>query len=128
MSQSNKMRTPLKNAKGLGASKEGVGHWWAQRVTAVALIPLVLWFAFAMASLWGASYDQAEAWIKLPFNAIAMLLFVVTMLYHSQLGLQIVIEDYVHREGAKIALLLFTKFLNIVLAVSAVYAVLKVAL
>lgn len=128
MSAMNKMRTPLKNAKGLGAAKEGVGHWWAQRVTAVALIPLVLWFSFSMACLWGASFEAATAWIQLPWNAVGMLLLVVTMLYHSQLGLQIVIEDYVHGEATKIGLLLFTKFINIALAVAAVFAILKVAL
>lgn len=128
MSQLDKMRTPLKNAKGLGAAKQGVAHWWAQRVTAVALVPLVLWFVFNMACLWGASFEQATAWAQSPFNAIGMLLLLATMLYHSQLGLQIVIEDYVHGEDKKMALLLLTKFINVALAVAAIYAILKISL
>lgn len=128
MSHLDKMRTPLKNANGLGSAKEGVSHWWAQRVTAVALIPLVLWFAFSMACMWGASYADALIWLANPLHAIPMLLLMVAMIYHAQLGLQVVIEDYVSNELAKVTTLLIVKFINIVLAVAAVFAILKVAL
>ena len=119
--------SPLRRARGLGAAKDGTHHWWMQRVTAVALIPLCLWFAIAMIKMTGANYGDAIAWVQAPFNAIMLLLLIGATFYHMQLGLQVVIEDYVHGEGAKVVLLMAQKLASLALAVAAVFAVLKIA-
>jgi succinate dehydrogenase / fumarate reductase membrane anchor subunit len=122
------MRSPLGSARGLGSAKSGFEHWWAQRLTAVALVPLTIWFVAGIVSLAGADHDAVLDWLSRPWVAIAMVLLIVATFYHAALGLQVVIEDYVHHEGAKLALVLAEKFANAVLAVSALYAVLKIAL
>ena len=121
------LRTPLGRVRGLGSAKEGVSHWWAQRTTAIALVPLVLWFVASVISLVGADYPVAVAWFKSPFNAALMILLVVATFYHAVLGMQVVIEDYVHHEGQKIAILLLVKALAALLGLLAVIAVLKLA-
>jgi succinate dehydrogenase / fumarate reductase, membrane anchor subunit len=121
------MQSPLGRARGLGSAKNGTHHWWMQRVTAVALIPLCLWFAIAMIKMTGASHGDAIAWVQAPFNAIMLLLLIGATFYHMQLGLQVVIEDYVHGEGAKIVLLMAQKLASFALAVAAGFAVLKIA-
>ena len=98
-----------------------------QRVTAIALVPLTIWFAVAVIKMTGASYGDAIAWVQAPFNAIMLLLLIVATFHHMQLGLQVVIEDYVHSEGAKVSLMLVQKLASFALAVSAGFAVLKVA-
>lgn len=122
------MKSPLSRARGLGSAKSGVQHWWMQRVTAVALAPLVLWLAFAVASLPGGDYATAVHWLRQPWVAVAMALFLVALFQHSQLGLQVVIEDYVGNEAAKLTALLAMKFAHALLAVASVLAVLKIAL
>lgn len=121
------LRSPLGRVRGLGSAKEGVAHWWAQRVTAVALVPLTLWFVVSVLSLAGASYEQALAFFAAPHRAVPMLLLIVALFHHAQLGLQVVIEDYIHQEGAKIALLLLVKGLAALLGTLAGFAVLKLA-
>jgi len=123
-----KLRSPLSNAVGLGSAKHGFSHWWWQRVTAVALIPLTLWFVYSILSLVGGSYDAVSAWLSSPLNASIMLLFVFTSLFHAQTGLQVVIEDYVHTKWANLTLLLLTKFAAVLMAVLSLISVLKVAL
>ncbi|PPR61189.1 MAG: hypothetical protein CFH10_01246 [Alphaproteobacteria bacterium MarineAlpha4_Bin2] len=121
------LQSPLGRVRGLGSAKNGTHHWWMQRVTAVALVPLTIWFAVAVIKMTGASYGDAIAWVQAPFNAIMLLLLIVATFHHMQLGLQVVIEDYVHSEGAKVSLMLVQKLASFALAVSAGFAVLKVA-
>lgn len=121
------IQTPLNRARGLGSAKSGVAHFWHQRVTAVALVPLTIWFVWAVARYTGAPYDDVRAFLGDPFNAAAMLLFVIAGLYHAALGVQVVIEDYVHSEGMKLALLLLTKFAAFAIGVVSAIAVLRIA-
>jgi len=122
------MRSPLGRAIGLGSAKEGVEHWWRQRVTAVALVPLTLWFVIAVIGLVGADHAVFVAWVRSPMPAILLVLLLVATFYHTALGLQVVIEDYIHREGMRLAALLIMRFLCIVFAVRGIFAVLKMAL
>ncbi len=124
MDQQPNLRSPLGRVRGLGSAKDGTGHWWAQRLTALALIPLTIWFVGAVISLIGAEQAVVAAWIGSPVVAGLLILLIVVTFYHTALGLQVVIDDYVHTEGAKIALLLFVKALTIVLSLSAVLSVL----
>ena len=120
------LRSPLGKVKGLGAAGEGVGHWWAQRLTALALIPLTVWFVASVAMMAGADYATMRDWIGSPVVAGLMVLLIVATFYHAFLGLQVVIEDYVHNEGVKIASILLVQGLAIVLGLTAVLAVLTV--
>lgn len=130
MSASKDLRSPLARARGLGSAKDGVHHFWVQRVTAVALIPLSLWFAFSLARLAAGAGDFSAVafWVGWPSVAVTLVLFLAAALYHSALGVQVVIEDYVSAPGAKIALLMLNKFAHAVAAVAGIFAVLKVAL
>jgi len=121
-------RSPLGRARGLGSAKQGTHHFWIQRVTAVALVPLVLWFVYSIAQLPSADYEAVRWWVHAPSVAVALVLFVSCVLYHSLLGVQVVIEDYVAGEGAKIVALLLSKFVHVVAAVAGIFAVLKIAL
>ena len=123
-----RMRSPLGRALGLGSAKEGVEHWWAQRVTAVALVPLVLWFVIAVIGLVGADRAAVIAWVKSPMPAVFLILLLVATFYHTALGLQAVIEDYVHGEAMRIGALLVMRFLCIVFALRGILAVLMMAL
>lgn len=121
------LRSPLGQARGLGSAKEGVQHWWMQRMTALALIPLSLWFVFSIARYHLADYATMVAWLHNPYAAIALVLYFAAMFYHSMLGVQVVIEDYVGREAVKLVLLLLVKAAHAVLGVAAIFAVLKIA-
>ena len=123
-----RLRTPLSQARGLGAAGEGIHHWWTQRLTALALIPLSLWLVASIISIVGADYPTAVQWVRSPVVAVLLLLFIATAFYHAQLGLQVVLEDYVHVGWAKVATIMLSKFLMITLAVVAGLAVLRVAL
>lgn len=122
------LRSPLGRVLGLGSAKDGTEHWWGQRVSAIALLILGLWFAFALATLSGFSYEEAVAFIGRPVNSILLLLLTLTLAYHSYLGLQVVIEDYVHAPGLKLASLLLSRYAHILLGVAAAFAVLKIGL
>ncbi|MFO1153770.1 MAG: succinate dehydrogenase, hydrophobic membrane anchor protein [Rhodospirillales bacterium] len=122
------MRTSLGRVRGLGSAKEGVGHWWAQRVTGIALVPLSIWFVCAVISLIGADYATYASWIGQFGNALLMILTVLVLFYHAALGMQVVIEDYVSGEGARIIVLIVTRFVLFALAASGVLAVILVAL
>jgi len=122
------LRSPLSKAVGLGSAKHGFSHWWWQRVTAIALVPLVIWFIFSVLNLIGSPHEAAAAWLASPINATIMLLFVLTALYHGQTGLQVVIEDYIHTKWLNLGLLLLIKFSSVILAVLAIISVLKVVL
>ena len=120
------LQTPLGRARGLGSAKSGTKHWWAQRVTAIALIPLTIWFVVAMISATGNDYNNAQQFIGNPINAILFILLIVATFHHAQLGLQVVIEDYVHNKPMEIGLLIITKGTVIVLSLSSVFAVLSI--
>jgi succinate dehydrogenase / fumarate reductase membrane anchor subunit len=122
------LRNPLKRARGLGSAQSGVGHWWTQRVTAAALILLGLWFVATVLSLLHADFATAKATVAKPWNALLLILFVVTMFWHAVLGLQVVIEDYVHTRWKEVVLLVAIKFLAVLGALAGVLAVLRIAL
>ena len=122
------LRTPLGQVLGLGTAKDGTSHWWGQRVSAVALLLLGLWFAWWLAGTPDLSHAAVVAEIGRPINSILLLLLAVTLAYHSYLGIQVVIEDYVHAPGLKLATLLFSRFAHILLAAAAVFAILKIGL
>jgi len=121
-------RSPLGRARGLGSAKQGTHHFWIQRVTAVALIPLTLWFLFSLARLPSADFDAVSWWVAAPSVAVALVLYIGCVLYHSQLGVQVVIEDYVASEGGKITALLLSQFVHVIAGLAGVFAVLKIAL
>ena len=121
------LRTPLGRVRGLGSAKEGVTHWWAQRLTAIALVPLILWFVVCLLSIAHADYEAAVEWVSQPLNTVLLVVLLFSVFYHAQLGMQVVIEDYVHAEGAKLISLLLMKFILVLLGVSAVLAVLRIA-
>ncbi len=121
------LRTPLGHVRGLGSAKDGTHHWWMQRVTAVALVPLTIWFAIGLIGHVGAEQSVVQAWFGNPINAALMILFVATAYFHGYLGTQVVIEDYVHNELLKIASILAVKFAAAFLGIVSIIAVLKLA-
>ena len=123
----NSMRSPIGRVRGLGSAKSGLHHWWMQRVTALALIPLTLWFVASVISLATAGHAETEAWLGSPVVAVLMISLIIATFYHAALGLQVVIEDYIHHEGVKLALLLGVKLVAFLLAVTALFAVIKLA-
>ncbi len=122
------IRTPLGRARGLGSAKTGTDHWWMQRMTALALIPLVIWFVVSMIIVTGADHETALAFIGSPINAVLLTLLIIATFYHGQLGLQVVIEDYIHSKWLEVALILLVKGAAIFLGVASVYAVIAIAL
>jgi succinate dehydrogenase / fumarate reductase membrane anchor subunit len=121
------MRSPLGRAIGLGSAKEGVEHWWLQRITAVTLVPLSLWFVSAIIRLVGADLDNVRDWVGNPLPAILLVLLLIATFYHAALGLQVVIEDYVHTELAKLGLLVVVRLACFALAVAGILAVVTMA-
>ena len=122
------MRTPLARVKGLGPSGHGVEHWWIHRVTAVSNVPLIISFVIIVAALAGSSYEQAIAIISHPLVAIILILAVISVTNHMRLGMQIIIEDYVHEKGYKIVAVIANNFYAVIIAVACLYAILKVSL
>ena len=120
------LRTPLSRAKGLGSAKEGVGHWWMQRVSSLFLIPLVVWGAFTMATLGTYDHYHFTKWLAEPLNAILMITLLVVVCYHAALGLQVIIEDYVHLTAVKIISIVAVYLLSFILAMVGVFAILKI--
>ena len=110
---------------GRGSAGEGASHWWVQRVTAIALIPLTLWFVVSLLGKPLQSYDAMRGWLGQPWVAVFTILLVITLAWHSKLGVQVVIEDYVHGKGAKTTLLLLSTFVHFAAAVAGVFAVLR---
>jgi len=122
------LRHPLKRARGLGSAQSGVGHWWTQRVTAAALVLLGLWFVVTVLCLMHTDYATARATVAKPWNALLLIAFVLTMFWHAVLGLQVVIEDYVHTRWKEVVLMVAIKFLAVLGALASVLAVLRIAL
>jgi succinate dehydrogenase / fumarate reductase membrane anchor subunit len=121
------LRAPLGRVLGLGTAKDGTSHWWGQRVSAIALLFLGLWFAFSLTTT-DFSHAEVIAEIARPINNILLLLLTATIAYHSYLGIQVVVEDYVHASGIKVLALILSRFAHIALATAAVFAILKIGL
>jgi len=121
------MRSPLAVARGFGSAKTGSEHWWVQRLTAVALIPLTLWLVFSLTALVGADHATLVAWLSSPFRLALLILFLLVMFHHAALGLQVVIEDYVQHENIRLAVLVATKLVLWLLAAVAVLSALRTA-
>jgi len=121
------LRSPLRRVTYLGSAKGGSGHWFAQRVSAVALVLLGLWLVAALATMGGASHANVVAWLSSPVSAAFAVLLVLVAAWHAMLGLQVVIEDYVGAKGQRLAVLLVVKFVFAVAAVIGVLAVLRIA-
>ena len=122
------MRSPLKRAQGLGSAKEGVESWWLQRVTAVALIPLSLWFLASLVALAGSDYATFILWSRAPFVTVLMVLLLIALLHHMSLGLQVLIEDYVRSDRAKIPAVVAIRLACYALAGAGIWAALRISL
>jgi len=121
------LRSDLGRVRGLGSAKEGTSHWWAQRLTAVALLPLSFWFVWSAINLVGVDHIGFKNWLNENANLVLMILFVGSLFYHMQLGLQVVIEDYIHGEIKKVTSLVLNLFVALFFGVSSIVALLKVA-
>jgi succinate dehydrogenase / fumarate reductase membrane anchor subunit len=121
-------RSPLARARGLGSARQGTHEWWRQRVTSIALIPLIFWLAAAVVSLPYANYEQVVRWIATPWNSILILSFVIVVFYHAALGLQVVMEDYIHTDWLKMLSILGMKLVFSFLALASLYATLRIVL
>ena len=122
------MASPLKIAKGLGSAKTGLHHWWLQRLTAIALIPLTIWFVTIIAFINEADYQQSIDLISQPFNGTLLILFIIASFWHSQLGMQVVIEDYVSQKFMRITLLIIMKYFFIFIGILSITSILKIIL
>jgi succinate dehydrogenase / fumarate reductase, membrane anchor subunit len=122
------LKTPLGRVLGLGSAKSGFHHWWAQRLSAVALVPLTLWFVASLLALPALDHASVSAWLAAPLPAVALTLLVLAMSWHSALGLQVIAEDYVHRKPVRVAVLALIKLLHAAAAVAGVYSILLVSL
>ncbi|HIF09766.1 MAG TPA: succinate dehydrogenase, hydrophobic membrane anchor protein [Sneathiellales bacterium] len=121
------LRTPLGQVRGLGSAKEGTNHFWLQRLTAIALIPLSVWFVASITCLAGADHNQVVDWLSSPITSVCMILMLGTTFFHLKLGVQVVIEDYVHSPWAKTGALIGVTFFCFVLGLASILAVLKLA-
>ena len=128
MLKSNSMKTPLAEARGLGTAKSGLAHWWHQRLTAIAMIGLVAWMCVIVMMLVGADYSGAMALLSHPVNAALIMLFIGVGFWHSSLGLQVVLEDYVADEGVRLALIIAIRMALVLLGAISLLSILKIAL
>ena len=122
-----KFRSPLSVAKGHGSAKSGTHHYWMQRVTAVALIPLVIWFCFSLAMMPEATYETVVDWMKSPFNSVMLILCMVASFYHLSLGLQVILEDYVSNKHINMVSMLVMKLACFFFASLGIFSVIKIA-
>jgi len=122
------LRTTIGRIRGLGSAREGTGHWKSQRLTAISNLLLVLWFVFSAMALAGGGYGEYRAWIASPITASLMILLIISVFYHARLGVQVVIEDYVHHEGARVGSIVALTLAMSGLAVACIVAVLTIAL
>ncbi|TWT15634.1 succinate dehydrogenase, hydrophobic membrane anchor protein [Reyranella sp. CPCC 100927] len=121
------LRSPLARVRGLGSAQDGTHHWWLQRVTAIALVPLVVWFIISMLRVAPEGQAAVRAWIASPITMTMLILFIAVGLWHAALGMQVVIEDYVHTKGWRIGLDLAVKFIAAALIVAGIVAIFKIA-
>jgi len=122
------LRSPLGHVLGHGSAREGVHHWWHLRTTSAALVLLGVWFLFSVLTLPDLGHKTVTAWIARPFTAVMLLLFVVAATWHSALGVQVVVEDYVRGKGARVLTLVVLRFLHIGIGVAAAFSILRLAL
>jgi len=120
------LRSPLGKVLGAGSAKEGVHHWWVQRLTSIALVPLTIWFVVSLLSLPSFEHVTVITWMAQTWTALLLILFILVSTWHSQLGVRVVVEDYVHG-GAKTLTLVLITFIHAFVAAAGVFAVLKVA-
>ncbi len=120
------LRTPLGRARGLGSAKDGSSHWWSQRLTSLALVPLILWFVFSVALMTGADHVQFLEWVQSPVVAGLLILLISVGLLHSQQGMQVVIEDYVHGEASKVLSLFLSLSVHVVLCLTGILSILMI--
>jgi len=121
------LRSPLGRVLGLGSAKDGTAHWWSQRVTAIALIPLTLWFMFSLLSLPALDYATVKTWLSVPLSGFFAVLLVGVLTYHSYLGTSVIVEDYEHSAGMKLLYLLSLRFLYVLVGGASIFAILRVA-
>jgi len=121
------LRSPLGRVLGLGAAHDGVRHWWLQRLTSIALVPLTVWFVVSLLALPSLGYGTLVAWMSQSWTALLLILLVLTAAWHSQLGVRVVVEDYIHSAGARTLTLVLIGFAHVLLAAVGVFAILKVA-
>ena len=121
------LRSPLGKVLGMGSAKDGTGHWLGQRVTALALVPLTLWFAYSLLTLPGLDYDTVHSWASLPTNGFLSSLMVAVLAYHSYLGTNVIIEDYVTSTATKVASLLLLRFAYVLVGGACIFAILRMA-
>lgn len=121
------MRAPLARVRGHGSAKSGAHHWWAQRLSAIALVPLFLWFVASMAAVATADYATAVSWIGSPWNSALLVVLIGAIFYHAQLGMQVVFEDYISTHWLQVASIIVVRFLAILLAAVSIIAVLRTA-
>lgn len=122
------IRTPLSKAKGLGSAKDGTSHWIMQRVSALALIPLVIWLAFSVITLCISSQNQVQEWFSSATHSLGLILFIITAFYHGFLGIRVVIEDYISNEFKKIFLIFAVQILCFMATIAGVFAVASIYL
>ncbi len=122
------LRTPLANARGLGSAKQVTEHFWHQRITAVVLVPLTLWFTINLFLLSAMEYSMAVTWLSSPINSVLLLVFIISAYYHAMLGVRVVIEDYIHSEWQKVACLILVNVLVLLAGLVAILYVLKIFL
>jgi succinate dehydrogenase / fumarate reductase, membrane anchor subunit len=122
------LRSPLSRVEGLGSAKDGTAHWLAQRITAVALIPLTLWLMFSLTTLPALDYDTVRVWLSVPVTGLLAVLLIAVTTYHSYLGTTVIVEDYIHSNGMKLLTLTTLKFLYVLCGGVGVFAVLRVML
>lgn len=122
------LRSPLAHVRGLGSAKEGSHHWWVQRLTALVLVPLSLWFVCSLVCISNDGYQAAVDWISNPINTVLLIIFLSALYYHAYLGVQVVIEDYIESEWQKITSLILVRFLALFTGLISIFAVLKVSL
>jgi succinate dehydrogenase / fumarate reductase membrane anchor subunit len=120
------LRSPLSRVLGLGSAKDGTAHWWAQRVTAVALVPLTLWFVFSLLTLPDFEYETVRTWLSVPITGFLSVLLVSVLSYHSYLGTIVIIEDYVASSGMKVLSLMILRFLYVLAGGAAMFAIFRV--
>jgi succinate dehydrogenase / fumarate reductase membrane anchor subunit len=122
------LRNPLKDARGLGAAKEGTSHFIAQRLTAIALAPLSVWFLVVVYGLVGGGYAESRSFLAQPLNAVLMAAFVIALFHHARLGLEVVIEDYIHQRGLELALKISVRFVSALAVIASLLSIVRIAL
>jgi succinate dehydrogenase / fumarate reductase, membrane anchor subunit len=121
------LRSPLGTVLGMGSAKDGTAHWWAQRVSAVALVPLTLWFFFSLLTLPAFDFDTVRTWLSVPISGLLTILLVAAMTYHSYLGTMVIVEDYVTSTGMKVLTLITLRFIYVLSGGAAIFAILRIA-